>query len=272
MASLKKTDTAESTIKMMQGSSTGPSYFPFARKGNVLLGIKPQGAAAGERWGLSECTYFAARLRSAPENGLFAEEDAGKKVVKLVKNPDNVWDAWPNVVWEKKSVERASTTIGVFVEGKFNEDKVQLNKLLAEIKDGKLTLKMAKYLVEVAGKENMLCGVNDLAAWLESQFKPFFDKILEHLAVASAVTDEMKQHVGHFNMEAALLKKVYEFDPSRQEGQGGRARPRRAGSWRLRRGRRRSRVSVYGDWPGAATCTWSVFARRSFGMSDRLCI
>jgi len=212
MASLKKNDTPSESppIKMMPGSSTGPSYFPFARKGNVLLGIKPQGAAAGERWGLSECTYFAARLRSAPENGLFAEEDAGKKVVKLVKNPGNMWDAWPNVVWEKKDISRASTTIGVFVEGKFNEDKVQLNKLLDAIKDGKLTLKMAKYLVEVAGKENMLCGVNDLAAWLESQFKPFFDKILEHLAVASAVTDEMKQHVGHFNMEAALLKKVYE--------------------------------------------------------------
>ena len=153
---------------------------------------------------------FAARLRSAPENGLFAEEDAAQKVVKLVKNPENLWDAWPKVVWEKKNDQRASTTIGVFVEGKFVNDKVQLGKLIDAIKDGKLTLKMAKYLVEVAGKENMLCGVNDLAAWLESQFKPFFDKILEHVATATAVTNEMKQHVGHFNMEAALLKKVYE--------------------------------------------------------------
>ena len=210
MASLKKTGETPSEVKLMQGSSTGATYFPFARKGNVLLGIKPEGAANGHKWGLSDCTYFAARLRSAPEAGLFADEDAQKKVVKLIHNPENLWDAWPSVVWEKKDASRASTTIGVFVKGQFNGDKRALDALIGEISHAKLSIKMAKYLFEIAGKENAICTVEELSTRLEDQFHPFFDRIMEHVAAANAITSELRAHVGHFNMQAALLKKVYD--------------------------------------------------------------
>ena len=98
MATLKKT-TEKTTDgpKMMPGSQDG-HYFPFARKGNVLLGVRLSAIKDGMYYGVGGTTYFAARLRSAPENGLFADEDAKQKVVKLQANPPNLWDAWPGVV------------------------------------------------------------------------------------------------------------------------------------------------------------------------------
>ena len=40
--------TKTANYKMMQGSTSGPTYLAFARKGNVVLGVKPLGFANGE--------------------------------------------------------------------------------------------------------------------------------------------------------------------------------------------------------------------------------
>ena len=201
---------APAPIKLMDGSSSGPTYLPFARRGNVLLGVKPWGIADGGKYGVPDTTYFAARLRSAPENGLFAEEDKAKKVVKLAPNPANLWDAWPGVTWETKGSSRASTTIGVLLRGKFKGDDKGLQKLLLdEISEGKLAAKFAAYLVKIAGSENLIMREAEIAKWLDSEYVPVIAGITKSLVAIAQVADEMSKNIGVFGMQAAILKKVY---------------------------------------------------------------
>ena len=209
MASLNKVSEAGEGPKLMPGS-TGGEYFPFARKGNVLLGVRLQAIMPGSRFGMGNTTYFCARVRSAPVGNLFAEEDAKKKVVKLQANPPNLWDAWPNVVWEKRNESRASTSIGVFIPGALKGgDEAGLKELLANIGDGKLAAKMAHYLFELAGPENAICRESQLKAWLDEEFKPVIEGIVASLAKQQQLQTEMKATIGNFGMQAALLKKVY---------------------------------------------------------------
>src|SRR5262245_13656749 len=101
--------TKTAAYKMMKGSEGKADYMVFARRGGIALGIKMVAVARGESLGVEGTTWFAGRLRSAPSGNLFEEED--QKVVKLEKVPDNNWDAWPEVVWEKKAKDRSSTTV-----------------------------------------------------------------------------------------------------------------------------------------------------------------
>jgi hypothetical protein len=194
--------------KMMPGTSSGATYFAFAKKVNVVLGIKPYGIVNGGRFNVEGTTYFMARLRSAPAGNLFADDDP-EKVVKLQKAPANLWDAWPDVVWEKKSDERASTTIGIFLRGTFSREKAELEKLLGQVQDGKLTNKMADYLVELAGVDDLIVTKRELQQWLDSQYKPMIDGIVEQIAKAKQIETAMEEQVGVFGMQAAILKKVY---------------------------------------------------------------
>ena len=210
--------SAKPEPKLMPGTSSGASYFAFARKGNVALGIKPFGVVDGERFDVGGTTYFMARLRSAPAGGLFSEEDKAKKVVKLQKAPENLWDAWPQVVWQKKSPERASTTIGIFLRGEFGKDEKKLSTLLGNLENGAMTNKMADYLVGLAGSENLIVSKRDLQQWLEAQYKPIVDSIVASIAKAKAIAEEMETQIGSFNMHAAILKKVYGATQEAQEG------------------------------------------------------
>jgi hypothetical protein len=195
--------------KLMPGTTSAPSYFPFARKGNVLLGIKPMGVARGSAFGVKGATYFAARLRSAPENGLFAEADAAQKVVQFKANPANLWDAWPGVEWEKKDESRASTTVGVFLRGEFDGDEASKKELLGAIDDGKLTAKLTEYLVSLAGAENMICAERQLIGWLNEHYDPIVKKILTKIEQARKVQEALEANIGVFDMQQAILKKVY---------------------------------------------------------------
>ena len=207
MAEAKK----KANLKLMPGTSSGPpSYFPFARKGNVLLGIKPWGIMSGARYGVPNTTYFAARLRSAPDEGLFADEDAIKKVVKLQKNPPNLWDAWADVTWEKKSDTHASTTIGVFMRGVFSKDPAETAKLLASISDHKLTKKMADYLCELAGASNLIATPRAISDWLDADYDPLVAKIVASLAKQQEVAEAFESSIGVFGMQSAILKKVFD--------------------------------------------------------------
>ena len=208
MVSIVKVD--KPGIKLMDGSDTGPTYLAFARKGNVLLGIKPWGVAEGSKYGVPNTTYFAARLRSAPENGLFAEEDKLKKVVKLQTNPPNLWDAWPGVTWENRSNKRASTTVGVLLRGKFRTDSKELQQaLFDELKDGKLSGKLADYLVNLVGTEHLILRKAAIAKWLDAEYAPVVQKITETVAQGAEVASEMGKTIGAFGMQAAILQKVY---------------------------------------------------------------
>ena len=207
----------KATAKMMPGTQSGAPYFAFAKKGNVVLGIKPYGAVNGEKFGVSGTTYFTARLRSAPAGSLFAD-DAPKTVIKLEKTPENLWDAWPGVTWEKKSPQRASTSVGVFLRGVFSRDHVELQKLLEQLKDGRMTTQMADYLIGVAGVDHLIVTKRELQQWLESQYKPLVDKVVDAIEKSKQVSEAMEEQVGVFGMQAAILKKVYGETAEAEEG------------------------------------------------------
>ena len=203
------TEATARKIKLMPGTSGG-KYFPFARKGNVLLGIKVEAIANGANFGVPDTTYFSLRLRSAPENGLFAEEDAAKKVVTLQPNPPNLWDAWPGVEWEKKDHERASTTIGVFFKGLFTGGGNEGRKLLLDaINEGKLATKLADYLISISGEYALLLPREDFIAYLDSIYAPTVASIVKKIEKDAAVAVEIESNIGNFATQAALLKNVY---------------------------------------------------------------
>ena len=206
MATIKKVKEGQ---KFMAGT-TGNPYFPFARKGNVLLGVRLQSAAPGDMFGVTNTTYFTLRLRSAPENGLFASEDAAKTVVKLQKNPDNLWDAWEGVEWEKKSPERASTTIGVFERGQYKAKEPEvLKELLGHIGNGKLAEKFTDHLVELAGEKNLICRRSELRAFLDEALAPVIDKLADHAKKQEAFVADINENIGTVQMHAKLIKKTF---------------------------------------------------------------
>ena len=174
------------------------------------LGIHPQGIWPGEKFGVTGTTYFSCRLRSGPSDGLFAEEDAAKKVVKLQKEPKNLADAWPNVTWEKHGSSRASTTIGAFIPGRIDpNDDAALKTLLDNVGDGKLANKLTDYLMNLVGPHMFIVTPQELRDWLVSQFDPIVERIKKAIAKQKKVQAQFQGTVGSFGMAAAILKKVY---------------------------------------------------------------
>ena len=174
------------------------------------LGIHPQGIWPGEKFGVPGTTYFTCRLRSAPSHGLFAEEDAAKKVIKLQKEPANLADAWPNVTWEKKDNVRASTTIGAFIPGRIDpNDDVALKTLLDNVGNGELAIKLTTYLVQLAGPHMLIVKPEELSAWLSAQIDPIVERIKKAIAKQKEVQAGFNGMVGRIGMAAAMLKKVY---------------------------------------------------------------
>jgi hypothetical protein len=195
--------------KMMTGTSGYQDYLAFARKGNVVLGVKPLGFDNGGKHGVPGTTLFAANLRSAPAGSLF-DDDEPQKVVKLVKDPDNFGDAWPEVTWSKKDHKRASTVISSFMPGTMNGTPDEQQKLFEEIDQGKIAGKMAAYLVGLAGKGNLILTEKQLSAWIDEQYKPLIAKVKLAIEQAKKVQEAIKSNVGTFGMQAAILKKVFD--------------------------------------------------------------
>ena len=90
---------------MMPGTQSGPSYMAFARKGGMALGVKFVAIKEGAALGVADTTWIGARLRSAPEDGLFDDENG--KVVKLQKPAQSPADAWPEVISGRRPTANA---------------------------------------------------------------------------------------------------------------------------------------------------------------------
>ena len=204
--------TSESTVKrkMMPGTSSAGSYFPFARNGDILLGVHLDHIWPGDRFGVPGTTYFTVRLRSAPSHGLFAEDDAKQKVVKFQKEPANLADAWPNVTWEKHDSSRASTTIGAFIPGRLDpNDDAATKVLLDNVGDGKLAIKLTDYLMNLAGPHMFIVEPKEMEDWLASQLDPIIARIKKAIAKQKELQTAFQGTVGSFGMAAAILKKTY---------------------------------------------------------------
>lgn len=185
---------------MMLGTDGKPEYLIFARKGTIGLGIKPNLISEGK---IKGTTWVQARLRSAPlpegaipASGVFNFEHA-----KL-----GLTDAWPSVTWEKEDEQRASTTVGILIEG---TPKTQVKKLLTELSLAYLPSKMAGYLTGLAGAENLMLSTEELAKWLADFYAPIRKKLHDMVALEEAYTKELSDSVGNFTMAADLLKKAH---------------------------------------------------------------
>lgn len=208
MASTKKKQAQQPL--MMTGTNGYEDYLVIARNGNVALGIKPNDISPGARFGHPGTVWFGARLRSAPAGSLFDGEADEENVVKFHKNPENLWDAWPEVVWEKKSDKRASTTIGVLLRGTLDGPIGDAQQLLDKMKSGKLSEQMAEYLAGLAGAENLVLTPDEIAAWLTGNvYGKIADKLEKTIEARGIVEQEMEKNIGTFGMQASILKKAY---------------------------------------------------------------
>ena len=204
MATIAKTNDPV----MMRGSGGERNYLVIARRGGIALGIKPETIAAGDGMGGPGTVWFGLPPRPAPAAGLFPAEPEGN-VVKLEKTPENLWDAWPNVEWEKRSPARASTTIGVLLRGRLDDAEAQ--PLLAQMEDGTIARKLADYLYELVGEQHMILSRDEIADHLtKTVYGSVAKSIRERMEVRKAVLDEMEQSIGTFGTQAQLLKKAYE--------------------------------------------------------------
>lgn len=205
------TATAEKTEpKMMIGTNGYHDYFVIARKGNIALGIKPNNIAPGDRFGHPGTTWFGARLRAAPAGDLFEAEGEGN-VVQFQKKFDLPAEAWDEVEWEKSDGDRASTTIGSLIRGTLSGSIDDAKMVLEEMKDGKLANKLATYLTELAGAENMILSIDELSAILTDKVYGKIAAKLEKMIEARKIVEtEMEKNIGTFGMQAKMLKKAYE--------------------------------------------------------------
>lgn len=204
-------ETAEAQgPKMMLGTNGFHDYFVIARKGNMALGIKPNNISPGTKFGHPGTVWFGARLRSAPAGDLFADENGVDNVVQFQKKFETPGEAWDGVVWEKEDQSRASTTVGALLRGTLEGSLSEAHLVLDEMKGGKLSKKLADYLTELAGPENMIMDADALAAMLtEHVYGKIAAKLEKMVEARQIVEEEMEKSIGTFGMQAQLLKKAY---------------------------------------------------------------
>lgn len=195
---------------MMVGTNGYKDYLVIAGKGNVALGIKPNNISPGAAFGHPGTVWFGARLRSARADGLDYKPDGDDNVVKFQKNPENLWDAWPGIVWEKQDEKRASTTIGVLLRGSLDGQIEDAKLLLDKMKSGKLSEQMAEYLAGLAGAENLIMQPDEIADWLtQNVYGKIAGKLEKAIEARQIVEQEMEKSIGTFGMQAQILKKAY---------------------------------------------------------------
>jgi hypothetical protein len=202
-------NTEKAEPMMMLGTNGYHDYLVIAGKGDVALGIKPNSIKSGAAFGHPGTVWFGARLRSARIDGqpYTPSESSGA----FQQNPENLWDAWPGVVWEKQDDKRASTTIGVLLRGTLEGSIEEAQALLDKMKSGKLSEQMAEYLSDLAGAENLITQPDEIAAWLTANVYGKIAAGLEKQIEARKIMEvEMEKNIGTFGMQAQILKKAYD--------------------------------------------------------------
>lgn len=186
---------------MLKGTDGGYDYLLVAVRGGIGLGLKPNMIASGSKPGT---TYVGARIRSANLKPSDMPQSTGN-VIPLGQK-QTLDTAWPKITWEKVDSVRASTPIGVFVNGTVEKNPVILYEELTK-KD--LPRNMAKYVASLAGADNMVISEDDLTKWIESKYAPAVEKLMKVAEAEKKMADEISESIGVFGMQADMMKKVY---------------------------------------------------------------
>jgi hypothetical protein len=210
----KKTISIEQTVQgapkmlMTKGSGGNLDYAVIARKGDVVLSIKPNIIIPGEPHGAPGTTYVGARLRSSPAGDLFDKEEADTAGIVIFGTVTKDLGAmWPNVEWETVDNKRASTQIAVLVPGDPQSDP---EKLLEGVKEKRLSQQFTEALVALAEPDNLVTTPEAIRDYLESQFAPTFEKVLTVFLESKAYKEEAAANVGKVLTGGALMKKAKE--------------------------------------------------------------
>lgn len=206
-----ETNAPAHNLVMVNGSTSHKSYAVFARKGNMLLCIKPYGVSDGDRSGVEGTTYIGLRLRAAPIGQTFAGEDKASGVVTSIgdhKQFEKPADAWPEIEWEKSSPDRASAGVGVFLRGNARKDP---EALIAKFKDSDVLMDFANYLFGLAGEgATTVCTPRDLRRFLDAKLTPAIEQMIASVKVAQEFSAALNEQVGVFGFQGAILKKLHQ--------------------------------------------------------------
>lgn len=199
------------SIVMVHGTEGHLDYLAIARKGNLVLSIKPNAIVPGEMMNVPSVTYFGARIRSAPIlSGEFDAYDAEAGIAGSIGNfPAS--DAWGGIEWEKMHVERASGQVGVFLNGTIQETP---EKLVAEFAEGGMAAKFADFLIGQAGDGvTLIVTKEELSQWLDATFAPRLKAIVGEVKKKAEVDAEIQEKiagsVGVFASQTSLLKGIF---------------------------------------------------------------
>jgi hypothetical protein len=190
------------TLKYIDGTASTKSYAVFARRGGVVLALKPCGVMDGRYVGADGYAWLHAKLRSVLAGDLFAEEDAASKVSALPLKL-GLAEAWPGIVFDRIDSKRASTVVGTFIRGSLASEPLAL---LERLEQGRFIEAMARFLANRVGHDHLVVPEKALAAWLEPQFASGL-AMFKALALAqSEFTAQVKAHEETFSFQLASLQ------------------------------------------------------------------
>lgn len=214
-------DTMEKPkFKMMPGSDTGNSYLLIGRKGNIAVGIKPETFKSGGEFGSVGNTWFGAKLRVAPGGALLNNTEQTVVSLKDKMTFDKPADAFPEIKWSKSDHSRGSTVLGILLKGDIAGSKEELIGFLEHLEPGKLSAKVADYMIKLLGGENLLIDRADIIEWFDSKFVPVGKQMRAKIAVQETFVAELEGGIGHFGIHADVLKKAYEKAKASQKTYG----------------------------------------------------
>ena len=194
--------------RFLDGTASTGAYLIVALRGDVALGIRPLGMVDGAAMSVPGKTYLHARLRSARAPvGMAAQyADDGSQVVKLADQKLGFDEAWPELDFAKLDDSRASTIIGVFLRGSL---KTEPEVVLQRLEEQDFLLKMAEYVAERAGHDNLVLRPMAIAAWLHEQLDPGIAKLKAQVAASAEFAQHVEDNVELFGFQSALLAKLY---------------------------------------------------------------
>ena len=193
------TNAGHSTLHLLDGSTSLSSYAAIARRGNIFLGIKFSGLVDGSPVGAAGKSYLHVKLRSARNQDLATKLDQKpgvKNVINLSEHQLTLDKAWPKLTFENIDGERASLTVGMFIDGSLDGDT---HAVIARIKAANLFLKLVNYAIDSAGAEYRIAPPKAVAAWLADQAKAALEglvQVKDAMTIAPEVKKEFKKLIG----------------------------------------------------------------------------
>lgn len=194
---------------MMRGTGGQLDYLMIARQDGVGLGIKPNVIGEGQA---PNTTYVGIRLRSAPMEGKRPSKPEDGNVVPFT--PLALDTAWDGIEWEKVDNLRASTQLGVFLQGTLANDT---EVLLEEMSDSKLSKKMADYVLSLVNPDFLCVTPEDVIEWLELTYSQAAAHVSKAIEDKKAIVATISSNIGVVGTQSELMKKMYNKNASGDE-------------------------------------------------------